>query len=82
MLLVLASAAAEAGYIDQAAALATYIDTNLQSARYDGVGGWWLVARLEQALGDGAPSTAPALHRRELMALIDEVELALTGESA
>ena len=79
MLLVLAAAAAEAGYTEQTVALVAYANANLRHAQYNGTGSGWLRARIDQALGDGAPSTAPALHRRELMALIDEVEAALTG---
>jgi predicted ATPase/class 3 adenylate cyclase len=83
MLLVLAVAAAEAGHTEQAAALATYIVVNLNHAQYNGIGAGWLQARLDQALGDAAPlSRVPALHRRELLALIDDVETALAGETA
>ena len=81
MLLVLAVAAAEAGHTEQAAALVTYIAVNLNHAQYNGIGAGWLQARLEKALGNPqARSTASTMHRRELLALIDEVEAALVEE--
>ena len=76
---LLAIAAAEAGLIQHAASLATYADTNLGA--YRGSNGPWIEPRLERAL-HGAPDEPPpvALHRREIMNLVDELEAALARD--
>ena len=82
-LLVLAICAAEAGLVEQAADIAAYADTHLGASGYVGTMLAWRRERLARALGDlPERSAVSTMHRRELMALVDDVEAALTGETA
>jgi hypothetical protein len=71
--------AAEAGFETPARALVTYAEDNLLWYQTGEFGQEWIEARLERALD--APSGPPAprgLHRTEIMAIVDDVEAALT----
>jgi len=77
----LAIAAAEAGLVSQAAALSDYADTALGA--YRGGGREWIRSRLERALGNAAgDQSRTALHRREIMNLVDELETALAPDES
>jgi predicted ATPase/class 3 adenylate cyclase len=82
-LLMLAVSAAEAGFIEPAVAFDTYANVHLRESRFADPGQAWLHDRLARALGEARqPSATTAVSRSELMALITEVEAALTGGSA
>ena len=75
---VLAVAAAEAGFRAEAWALKDYSVASDGTFVMMGAAVAWLTDRLERALGDrsGPPPSAP-LHRRDLMALVDQLEVLL-----
>ena len=74
----LAVLAAEAGLVDQAAALTAYSEANLGPYAIANESQTWLRERLAAALADPElPSSASALHRREMLALVAEVEAVL-----
>ena len=78
---VLGLAAAEAGLTEQARAMVDYADTNLTAYDFAQPNQGWFRARLEQALGDRRGLPAPSdTHRSQLMALVNDVEAALTRD--
>ena len=73
--------AAEAGLETPARALVAYSDNDLLSYRTGEFGQGWIQARLDLAL-DAPPGTPTprGLHRSEIMAIVDDVEAALTPQ--
>jgi hypothetical protein len=71
--------AAEAGLEAPARALVAYAENELLSYQTGEFGQEWIEARLERAL-DGPPGTPTprGLHRTEIIAMVDDVEAALT----
>jgi hypothetical protein len=80
---VLGIAAAEAGMQEQAALLIGYAATHFTTFETDEAQLAWLHARYRNAFGDTPQSeAAAAMHRRDLMALIDDVEGAFSRAEA
>jgi predicted ATPase/class 3 adenylate cyclase len=77
----LAIISAEAGLNEQALALVSYTEANLRAFRIDNPTQTWIQTRLDQALGRLAERTRnPPLQRSEIMALVTEIETALTTD--
>lgn len=75
----LAVAAVEAGLIDHALALVSYTEANLRDFRIDNTSQAWFQGRLDRALDGRIARTPDPPSRREIMALVAEIEAALSA---
>jgi hypothetical protein len=80
---LLALAAADAGLVEPAAMLVGYAEAHLAEYEFAQTSRRWFQTRIDEALGDrlAVSAAAAGMHRRELMALIREVEAALAAPS-